>query len=264
MPLSTFSPGYVQVDAFGPDEGYESDEEVTFVTLDLGCVEPALVPSSSSYRLIGLDTPTPFLQLSGTIFKGQHQSLLGTELLFTDAKDDNQERNKRTLAHVGTTEQRIRFKEVELRERNASSVSQPEQTAETGQSKSKKNRIPETVGEVVGSTIPDPEPPRRRGGRRRRTEPMEGNLENQSKGKGRGKGKGKERETMQPGDVSANGTGEELGAAADGEERVTVDVVEGLQPDIQDSPGENRGVHQQIGSEEVPGHMVIDPDLSGL
>jgi hypothetical protein len=37
-------------------------------------------------RAQGLDTPTPFLQLSGTIFKGQHDSLLGTEILFTDTK----------------------------------------------------------------------------------------------------------------------------------------------------------------------------------
>lgn len=34
----------------------------------------------------GLDTPSPYLQLSGSIFKGQHQDLLGTELLFTDSK----------------------------------------------------------------------------------------------------------------------------------------------------------------------------------
>ena len=33
----------------------------------------------------GLDTPTPFLQLSGTMLMGQHVSLLGTELLFSEA-----------------------------------------------------------------------------------------------------------------------------------------------------------------------------------
>ena len=40
------------MEAFGPDEEYESDEEVEYVTLDLGAIEPALVPSSSSFRLI--------------------------------------------------------------------------------------------------------------------------------------------------------------------------------------------------------------------
>jgi hypothetical protein len=34
----------------------------------------------------GLDTSTPFLQLHGTVFKGQHVSPLGTELLFTEDK----------------------------------------------------------------------------------------------------------------------------------------------------------------------------------
>ena len=103
-------PGYKHVEAFGADDEYESkdgvvEEEVEYVTLDLGSVEPTLVPSSSSYRLIvsprvvyphsmcshafdasmqGLDTPTPFLQLSGTMLKGQHVSLLGTELLFAE------------------------------------------------------------------------------------------------------------------------------------------------------------------------------------
>ncbi|KAH9979540.1 hypothetical protein BGW80DRAFT_1164465 [Lactifluus volemus] len=86
------STGFRQVDAFDSDDNYERDEqgeiieEISYVTLDLGPVEPSLVPSSSTYRLIGLDTPTPFLQLSGTIFQGTHQSLLGTELLFTEDK----------------------------------------------------------------------------------------------------------------------------------------------------------------------------------
>ncbi|EPS96345.1 hypothetical protein FOMPIDRAFT_1091260, partial [Fomitopsis schrenkii] len=107
--------GYKHVDSFGPDEEYESEEEVEYVTLDLGTVEPALVPSSSSLRLIGLDTPTPFLQLSGTVFKGQHQNLLGTELLFTDSKDSDTDRSRKPLVHVGTSERRIRFREVEVK-----------------------------------------------------------------------------------------------------------------------------------------------------
>lgn len=46
-------PGYRQVDSFGADDEYESDEEVFYVTLDLGAaVEPTLVASSSNYRLI--------------------------------------------------------------------------------------------------------------------------------------------------------------------------------------------------------------------
>ena len=52
------APGFRQVDSFDSDEYYERDEqgdiveEISYVTLDLGAVEPTLVPSSSTYRLI--------------------------------------------------------------------------------------------------------------------------------------------------------------------------------------------------------------------
>ncbi|KAJ4486685.1 hypothetical protein C8J55DRAFT_424262 [Lentinula edodes] len=107
-------PGYRHVEQFGPDEEYEDEVEDLYVTLDLGAVEPTLIPSSSTYRLIGLDTPTPFMQLSGTVLQGRHESLLGTELLFVEGKDA-QDRSKRHLSFTSTTEQRIRFKEVQLR-----------------------------------------------------------------------------------------------------------------------------------------------------
>ena len=47
-------PGYHQVDHFADDDDYERDEqgniieEVEYVTLDIGVVEPTLVPSTSS------------------------------------------------------------------------------------------------------------------------------------------------------------------------------------------------------------------------
>ncbi|KAH9013616.1 hypothetical protein EDB83DRAFT_2204079, partial [Lactarius deliciosus] len=118
------APGFRHVDAFGSDSLYECNEhgeiieEVSYVTLDLGAVEPTLVPSTSTYRLIGLDTPTPFLQLSGTVFHGTHQSLLGTELLFTEDKDIH-ERAGRKITHLANTSQRIRFKQVEVRPKGA-------------------------------------------------------------------------------------------------------------------------------------------------
>ncbi|KAJ7208023.1 hypothetical protein GGX14DRAFT_634882 [Mycena pura] len=110
---SSLCPGYKQVQAFGPDDEYD-EEETTYVTLDLGSADSMLISSSSQYRLIGLDTPTPFLQLSGTVFKGRHDSLLGTELLFTDGKDAG-DWSKRSITHVANTEQRIAFKEVQLK-----------------------------------------------------------------------------------------------------------------------------------------------------
>ena len=45
-------PGYKQVETFRLEEEYEGEEEVSFVVLDLGNVEPTLVPTSSTYKLI--------------------------------------------------------------------------------------------------------------------------------------------------------------------------------------------------------------------
>ncbi|GBE85682.1 hypothetical protein SCP_0802040 [Sparassis crispa] len=150
MPGSSLFPAYLQVEAFGPDEDYEQcdgkvEEEEVYVTLDLGAVEPALVPSTSSYRLIGLDTPTAYLQLSGTTFRGQHQSLLGTELLFAEEKDDRGDRSRKSLVHVGSTEHRIRFKEVELKEKNSGTTSEDRHINST-----LKKKIPETMNHLMG------------------------------------------------------------------------------------------------------------------
>ncbi|EGN97463.1 hypothetical protein SERLA73DRAFT_184181 [Serpula lacrymans var. lacrymans S7.3] len=154
-PPSSLFPGYRQVEAFGPDDEY-SDEEISYVTLDLGNVEPTLVPSSSTYRLIGLDTPMPFLQLSGTIFKGQHDSLLGTELLFTEAKDDH-DRSKRFITHVANTEQRVRFKEVELKAKQQDPPQPiPDQSSKES---SNKNEV-FALERMTGKSFP-PNPPKR-------------------------------------------------------------------------------------------------------
>ena len=55
--MTSLFPGYKQVESFDNDDEHECEdgevvEEVEYVTLDLGTVEPTLVPSSSSYRLI--------------------------------------------------------------------------------------------------------------------------------------------------------------------------------------------------------------------
>ncbi|KAK1219252.1 hypothetical protein PQX77_018018 [Marasmius sp. AFHP31] len=62
------------------------------------------------------------MQLSGTILKGQHDTLIGSELLFMESKavEEDQNRSKRHLAYVGMTSQRLRFKEVQLRSKQAS------------------------------------------------------------------------------------------------------------------------------------------------
>ncbi|KAK0489861.1 hypothetical protein EDD18DRAFT_1052487, partial [Armillaria luteobubalina] len=67
-PMMSLCPSYHQVTQFAPDDDYKEEEEITYITLELGNVEPSLIPSCGSYHL-GLDTPMPFLQLAGTVLK---------------------------------------------------------------------------------------------------------------------------------------------------------------------------------------------------
>ncbi|KAI0337833.1 hypothetical protein BDW22DRAFT_845777 [Trametopsis cervina] len=154
-PEPSFIPGYVHVEQFGPDELYEDDgsevvEEVEYITLDLGSVEPTLVPSTSSFRLVGLDTPTPFLQLSGTVFKGEHHALLGTELLFVDSKDGQNERKQNGLTHLANTERRIQFKEVELKPQHSPEEAPPAEPSPQATTTPARRRRAETVQQMIG------------------------------------------------------------------------------------------------------------------
>ena len=52
---TSLCPGYKNVDAFNSSDDYYSDDDendVSYVTLELGNIEPTLVPNSSTYRLI--------------------------------------------------------------------------------------------------------------------------------------------------------------------------------------------------------------------
>ncbi|KIK40109.1 hypothetical protein CY34DRAFT_807537 [Suillus luteus UH-Slu-Lm8-n1] len=153
--MSLFN-GYRQVDSFGPDEEYSSDDEEFYVTLDLGTVEPTLLPSSSTYRLVGLDTPTPFLQLSGSFFRGRHDTLIGSELLFMEGKNDS-ERNTRALTHVGVTERRIRFKEVQLRLKvHEHSEKAPAVGANSSPNEAQAEDAGHSLGRMIGSVTERP------------------------------------------------------------------------------------------------------------
>jgi len=160
MGMTSLIPGYKLVEAFGPDEQYETtadgdvEEVVSYVTVDVAGIDPALVASSSSFRLIGLDTPTPFLQLSGTILKGRHQQLLGTELLFLEGKDDA-DPTKKSLALVGTTEQRIKLTPVELVPKGESTAPPAESEAKERKAKKQERLIDRAMGKTS-------DPPRRR------------------------------------------------------------------------------------------------------
>ncbi|KAF8323974.1 hypothetical protein DL93DRAFT_2027817, partial [Clavulina sp. PMI_390] len=76
-------PGYKLVEEFSRELADDYEEEVitSYVTLDFGNIDTTPIDNASSYTLIGLDTPTPFLQVGPLIFKGEYDDLLGSELL---------------------------------------------------------------------------------------------------------------------------------------------------------------------------------------
>ncbi|KDN35270.1 hypothetical protein RSAG8_11705, partial [Rhizoctonia solani AG-8 WAC10335] len=79
----------------------EGDEEY-YLTLDLGAVDPSLLSNCASIRLVGLETPTPFLQLGDLVFQGIHTRTLGTELVLD------------TNGVVAQSEHKVLFNPVQL------------------------------------------------------------------------------------------------------------------------------------------------------
>ncbi|KAF6749158.1 hypothetical protein DFP72DRAFT_893274 [Ephemerocybe angulata] len=183
-------PGYQQIEEFGPDDEYEGEEEISYITLDLGNVEPTLVPSASGYHLIGLDTPTPFLQLQGTVFKGHHHHLLGTEMVFSE----DRELQKRTVQHVANTEQRIIFKEVTLqpkspsaspdRQEKPSEATEPSTTSESTAQGAVLDADGQRIDRMTGKAAPPTRAPRAKGtAKKKQSEPEDSSLTESRKGK---------------------------------------------------------------------------------
>ncbi len=52
LPAMSLCLGYHQVTQFGPGDDYEEEEEIFYVTLELGNVEPSLISSCDSYYLV--------------------------------------------------------------------------------------------------------------------------------------------------------------------------------------------------------------------
>ncbi|CAE6431271.1 unnamed protein product [Rhizoctonia solani] len=78
------------------------EDETHYLTLDLGAVDPSLLAHCPSIRLIGLETPTPFLQFGDLVFQGIHTHTLGTELVLD------------TRGVIAQSEHKVLFNPVQL------------------------------------------------------------------------------------------------------------------------------------------------------
>ncbi|KAG8995625.1 hypothetical protein FRB94_008907 [Tulasnella sp. JGI-2019a] len=139
--MSSILPGVTQVDRFDEEEDeYEYEYETSYATLDLRNIDQNILLNSSTFKLIGLDTPTPYLQLPGMTMRGEHDTLIGSEMIFSDGRGANTisykkriitvdldalpfthldptDRSRRFVVPLGTTSTRITFKPVELRQK---------------------------------------------------------------------------------------------------------------------------------------------------
>lgn len=237
-------PGYRQVESFGPDEEYE-DEEVSYVTLDLGAnVEPTLLASSSTYRLIVSQSflimlllfccqcmmcisdiardwtrrrllcncPVRYLKDNMTRYSGLKSSsprrkvpihprkITSGPRLYTIVID-GADRTKKVVVPVGTTEQRIRFKEVQLkRKSNEQQQQHPsadpltfvhENLTSAGDATNMAAPSNIVVDRITGKSVPAPSA---RASRSKGKEKKEAK-EKEKKTRKKTKGKGKEKET---------------------------------------------------------------------
>ncbi|KAK0502558.1 hypothetical protein EDD18DRAFT_1347189 [Armillaria luteobubalina] len=113
--------GYHQVIQFGPDDDYEEEEGITYITLELGNVEPSLIPSCDNYHLV----VNPFSARRALI---QYNPGPGYSDIISTASWDSAQGSARDIVGYGTavllcgsymdsTRQRICFREVRLEEK---------------------------------------------------------------------------------------------------------------------------------------------------
>ncbi|PBK83372.1 hypothetical protein ARMGADRAFT_1089495 [Armillaria gallica] len=112
---------------FRPDDDYEEEEEIFYVTLELGNVEPALIPSCDSYHLVvstfsarravvySILGPGYIDVISTAGWDGAQGSArdVGSELLFSAAEHSSEH----GVSFMESTRQRIYFREVRLEEK---------------------------------------------------------------------------------------------------------------------------------------------------
>ncbi|KAI8577159.1 hypothetical protein K450DRAFT_253122 [Umbelopsis ramanniana AG] len=101
--------------------------ETQYILLDLGENAPDDIvesgETSGGYSLIGLDTPTPYLQLGSEIYQGEFDETIGSNLFLEKVpkneggyipKAINNEDRSFSLSFAGATSKTIKFRKVNL------------------------------------------------------------------------------------------------------------------------------------------------------
>ncbi|CAO3665363.1 unnamed protein product [Umbelopsis vinacea] len=91
--------------------------------------------ANGGYALVGLDTPTPFLQLGTEIYQGEYDETIGSNLLMekvprSDLESDTLQDGQFELSFAGSTTKIIQFKRVTLVKREETISSKEAQSKE--------------------------------------------------------------------------------------------------------------------------------------
>ncbi|GAB5586475.1 hypothetical protein Unana1_01375 [Umbelopsis nana] len=105
--------------------------ETQYILLELGenVPEDILIGTEASggYSLIGLNTPTPFLQLGPEIYQGYYDETIGSNLLLEKVPntDDTDANDEFDLLFAGATTKTITFHKVNLTKKEEKKEEEP-------------------------------------------------------------------------------------------------------------------------------------------
>ncbi|KAG0143444.1 hypothetical protein CROQUDRAFT_26630, partial [Cronartium quercuum f. sp. fusiforme G11] len=102
-----------QVEEFPEDAQDEWEEEVEYLTLDMGLssLDRKSLSPEANFQLLGLNTPNPFLKIAGQFFMGTHEHLIGTELIMQEGQKTG---SKPCYEPLVSLTARVRFRPVTL------------------------------------------------------------------------------------------------------------------------------------------------------
>ncbi|KAL7009772.1 hypothetical protein EMMF5_000680 [Cystobasidiomycetes sp. EMM_F5] len=107
----------------GEDDEY-SDEEVSYITLDLGKdVTAEQMSHIDSLQLLDLNTHEPFVRFGQQILRGRYETTLGSDLLFIQPQPDPDTGKHGLLQRLGTTQTRIQFESLKLVPKDGGKIS---------------------------------------------------------------------------------------------------------------------------------------------
>ncbi|KAI9634681.1 uncharacterized protein MKK02DRAFT_27845 [Dioszegia hungarica] len=130
---SLLGPGWREVESFEDltdEDEYTTDEEELYAVLDFGqAIDRQQMQSESTYQLIGLDTPLPFIKLGNQVYQGEMSPLIGDEVILGMVRDPA---NPTKPSHVPlhTASRHLLFRPIVLKSQAEAEINPPPATSD--------------------------------------------------------------------------------------------------------------------------------------